>query len=135
MSSRTCSVAIAAAPSSVFGYVSQPQNLPAWAPAFAESVHPEDDYWVATTPAGETRFALRTDETLGIVDFLGLVAADAFVLRAPTRVVPNGPKRSEYLFTLFQAPTESDAAFEKRLAVLSDELVTLRDLLETKASS
>jgi hypothetical protein len=49
--------------------------------------------------------------------------------------VPNGPKDSEYLFTLFQAPRESEDAFGARLAVLCDELVVLRDLLQSGAAS
>jgi hypothetical protein len=132
---RTRSITIAAEPRAVFAYISRPENLPAWAPAFAESVRAEDDYWIATTSRGETRFVLRADEGYGIVDFLGLISADAYALRAPTRVVPNGPKDSEYLFTLFQAPRESEDAFGARLAVLCDELVVLRDLLQSGAAS
>jgi hypothetical protein len=135
MKARTRSVTIATEPRIVFAYVSQPENLPAWAPGFAESVRAEDDYWIATTARGETRFALSVDETHGVVDFLGLIAADAYVLRAPTRVVPRGPDRSEYLFTLFQMPYESDEAFEARLAIVCDELAVLRRLLESGSAS
>jgi hypothetical protein len=129
---RTRSITIAADPRAVFAYVSRPENLPAWASAFAESVRAEDDYWIATTPAGETRFTLRVDEEHGVVDFLGLISADAYALRAPTRVVPNGPNKTEYLFTLFQAPRETDEAFAGRLAVVCEELAALRDLLESR---
>jgi len=132
---RTRSVTIAAGPRDVFAYVARPENLPAWAPAFAESVRAEDDYWIATTAKGETRFALRADEAYGIVDFLGLISADAYALRAPTRVVPNGPNDSEYLFTIFQAPRESEESFAGRLSVLCDELAVLRDLLESRTVS
>lgn len=132
MKARTCSVTIAAEPRAVFAYVRRPEHLPAWAPAFAESVRAEDDYWVATTSRGETRFVLRADETYGVVDFLGLISADAYALRAPTRVVPNGPTQSEYLFTLFQVAQESDDVFARRFAVVEDELAVLRDLLETR---
>jgi hypothetical protein len=135
MKTRTRSITIAAEPHAVFAYVSRPENLPVWAPAFAESVRAEEDYWIATTADGEERFALRADEHYGVVDFLGLVSADAYALRAPTRIVPNGPKDSEYLFTLFAIPGESDENFAGRLAVLSQELIVLRDVLEAKTAA
>ena len=135
MKAQTCSVTIAAAPRTVFAFVRRPENLPDWASGFAESVRAEDDYWVAQTARGETRFVLRADEAYGIIDFLGLISADAYALRAPTRVVPNGPTESEYLFTIFQAPRETDDAFAGRLAVVRDELAALRDLLETRPAS
>ncbi len=135
MKAYTRSVTIAAKPQTVFEYVCRPEHLPAWAPAFAQSVRAEDDYWVATTARGETRFVLRADERYGIVDFLGLVSADAYALRAPTRVVPNGSNQSEYLFTIFQASRESDETLAERLAAVEEELAALRVLLETRPAS
>jgi hypothetical protein len=135
MNTETRSITIARDPRSVFAYVSRPENLPVWATPFAESIRAEDDYWIATNATGETSFTLRSDEASGVVDFLGLIAADAYVLRAPTRVVPNGPDQSEYLFTLFQVPRESDEAFAARVGVVSGELETLKRVLESPSPS
>lgn len=134
MHTETRSITIARNTKSVFAYVSRPENLPVWATPFAETVRAEDDYWIATTASGEFSFTLRADEASGVVDFLGLIAADAYVLRAPTRVVPNGPEQSEYLFTLFQVPRESDAAFASRVAVVGGELETLKKVLESHSA-
>ncbi|MGH7729192.1 MAG: SRPBCC family protein [Vulcanimicrobiaceae bacterium] len=123
---ETRSITLAALPEVVYAYISEPANLPEWAPVFAESVRPEDDHWVATTARGETRFALGTNADFGVVDVLGLVAAEAYVLRVPTRVVPLGPDAGLYLVTLFARHGEDDASFEGRLAQLGDALARLQ---------
>jgi hypothetical protein len=133
LKARTRSTAIGVEPHEVFAYVSRPENLPAWARPFAQSVRREGDHWIATGPGGELRFLLDTDEEHGIVDFLSPNAAGAYVLRALSRVVPNDAGTSAYLFTLFALPEENDAAFAARLATVEGELAALRTILESRA--
>ncbi len=127
MKSETRSTMIDAPPATVFAFVSQPENLPQWAPAFARAVRRDGDHWVATNAEGERRVKIDANPDCGTVDFLILVAPD-FYFRAPTRVVPNG-EGSEYIFTLFQAPGMDDGLFAGQVDGLADEFATLRRLL------
>lgn len=131
MRSQTRAGTIAAAPNEVYDYISRPENLPSWAPAFARSVRPEGDYWIATRPDGELAFKLRLNRDFGVVDFLVRVAPDVYRLSAPTRVVAHGSTHAEYLFTLFAMPAETNADFERRAAAIDDELATLARRFET----
>ena len=129
MRSQTRGATIAADPESVFDYVARAENLPAWAPAFAQSLRAENDHWIATTATGEVAFRLRLDKEFGIVDFLVRVPSGAYVLAAPTRIASNPAGGAEYLFTLFQRPDEDDERFEERLRTLDGEFAALQRIL------
>jgi hypothetical protein len=123
----TRSLAITKDSSAVFEYVARPENLPHWAPRFATAVRRDgDDIIVIGDGGAERRFRLRTDAALGVVDFLVAAAPDHYVPAALLRIVPYG-RGSIASFTLLRLPGEGDAELEARMAVLDEELSTLRD--------
>jgi hypothetical protein len=129
MNATTHSGTISARPHAAFDFISRAENLPKWAPGFAQSVAPEGDHWIAKNATGEVRFALRCNAESGTVDFLAVLGPEKFLLTAPTRIVANGCGASEYIFTLFQLPGEKDEAFAMRQSALKAEFCTLDRLL------
>jgi hypothetical protein len=122
----TRSLAIAKESSAVFEYVARPENLPHWAPGFASAVRRDRDDIIVTGEGGvERRFRLRTDPALGVVDFLAAAAPDHYVPGALLRIVPYG-RGCVASFTLLRLPGEGDAELEARMAVVDEELSTLR---------
>ena len=122
----TRSLAIAKDSSTVFEYVSLPEKLPHWAPGFATAVRRDgDDIIVVGDGGAERRFRLRTDAALGVVDFMAAAAPDHYVPGALLRIVPYG-RGSVASFTLLRLPGEGDAELEARMAVVDEELSTLR---------
>lgn len=128
MKSVTLSVAIAAAPKEVFGFVANPENMPRWAVNFCRGVRRKGDRWLVTTPNGDVEMVIESSAEHGVVDFHWQPAPDVKVL-APTRVVPN-EAGAEYIFTLIQAPDMTDEAFQAGKSGLHEELKVLKRLLE-----
>jgi hypothetical protein len=122
MRTETRSIAIAAAPDAVLDYVGDARTLPAWAPAFTRSVHPEGEHW--RVDAG--LIDLRVSRERGTVD---IVAAADPTRGVFTRVLPNGDG-SEYLFTQFFPDGTPEEAVQQQLAVVAGELRTIRDACE-----
>jgi hypothetical protein len=131
MKSNTQSVTLQIEPERVFGFVSDPQNLPAWALAFCKGIRKDGESWRVETPNGEVLLYMVTDRGLGVVDF-HLEPAPGVRSVAASRVVPNGAG-AEYVFTQFQPPGLPDEAFEAQVRALGEELLVLRALLEGRA--
>ena len=131
--SRTLTVAIARDPDVVFAYVSQPANLPHWAPSFCKSIRhanaqTREDRWILTTADGEVVFYFLPTNTLGILDHVVMIAPGLEV-HVPMRVVPNGDG-SEFMLTIFQQPNMTQEAFERDIAFIERDLRTLKTLME-----
>jgi uncharacterized protein YndB with AHSA1/START domain len=124
---ETRTIAIAASPQAVFAFVADPHNLPRWAPNFASAVRPVDEDWLVRQGEDEARITVRVSRDHGTVD---LLAAADHGRGAFTRVVPNGAG-SEYVFTLFFADGADEAAIARQMAVVEEELETVRALCET----
>ncbi|HEX3832202.1 MAG TPA: SRPBCC family protein [Solirubrobacteraceae bacterium] len=124
--SHTRSISIAADPADVLVFLADPHNLPRWAPAFARSVTERDGQLLVDTGQGELPISLSVSPERGTVDVLS--AADPRV-GAFSRVLPNGDG-SEYLFTLLFAPDTEEGAVQAQLAVVDQELETVRALCE-----
>ena len=109
--SATCSATIFAPPEMLVAYVSDPLNLPVWAPGFATTVSSDvDGTWLLKSAEGERRIIIRASIDLGVVDFVS--AADpqwgAFM-----RVLPSGAfsiVTFSHLFPGDAAPEVVDAA-------------------------
>jgi uncharacterized protein YndB with AHSA1/START domain len=125
---ETHSISIDAPPDTVLNVVADPRNLPRWAPAFARAVRPDGDGWVIDSRAGEVRRIVRVSSEHRTVDLLAETNPDR---GAFSRVLPNG-RGSEYLFTLFFSDGTDEAAIERQMAIVEDELRTVRSLSETQ---
>jgi hypothetical protein len=129
MKSDTKTITIERDSQTVYEFVANPENLPAWAKGFARSIRRSGDDWMIETPHGEELLVRYvTNAEFGIVDF-HIEAAPGAVFVVPSRVVPNG-SGAEYIFTQFQLATMSDALFEGQVRTLTQELVILKHTLE-----
>jgi hypothetical protein len=126
--SRILSVSIARPPKQVYGFVSNPENLPKWAMGLCRSVRRADGGWIVETPAGPMRFRFVGQNAFGVLDHYVSPTADLEILN-PMRVVPNG-SGSEVIFTLFQQPDMSDAQFAQDAGMVERDLKTLKTILE-----
>jgi len=124
---HTVSVGIAIDPNAVYSYVSDPSNLPVWAPGFFKSIEKQGDRWVAQTTLGEITIRFARENALGVLDHEADCPSGTF--HNPMRVIPNGAG-SEVLFTLMQRPTVSDAQFQQDLDTVRADLNKLRTVLE-----
>jgi hypothetical protein len=123
--SDTQAVSIDAPEAVVFDFVSDPYNLPQWAPAFARSVRPDGDDWIVTTDGGDDRVHIRVSRELGTVDFLAAGPLPDVEMGGFSRVIQNG-EGSEYLFTLLFAEDMSEADLAGQRAAVAGELAAVR---------
>jgi uncharacterized protein YndB with AHSA1/START domain len=128
---ETKSISIQAPPERVLEFVGDARNLPRWAPAFAPSIRADGDAWIVGSDDDGRRITVRVSREHGTVDFL---AAAAPQVGAFSRVVPNDAG-SEYFFTLFFGPEASPSAVAQQMAVVDEELRTVRELCEIAAGS
>lgn len=123
---ETLSVSIARPPGDVFAFLSDPANLPRW--AFFRSATETDDGWVVETGGGVAGLRIEGSDAFGVVDHF-VRPPSRPEIHIPLRVVPNGAG-SEVLFTLFQIPVISDAAFAEERKVVRRDLARLKQALE-----
>jgi hypothetical protein len=121
--SETRQISIKAEPAKVLELVGDARALPRWAPNFATTVEPDGEHWLVN---GELGIDLRVDRELGTADILRTRDPRT---GAYSRVIPNG-EGSEFLFTLFFPEGTEDAAVARQMAVVEEELRTIRALCE-----
>jgi uncharacterized protein YndB with AHSA1/START domain len=124
----TRSLSIAAPPEAVLDLVADPRNLPRWAPGAATAVRPDGDAWLINNGQGEARINVRVSREHGTVD---LLAAEDLRRGVFTRVLPNGGG-SEYQFTLFFTDEATESEVAQQMAIVQDELETVRALCEER---
>ena len=126
--SRTLSVSIDCPPDRVYGFVSDPGNLPQWATGLCRSVGRSDGDWIVETPQGamKIRFADRND--YGVLDHF-VTPAPGVGIYVPMRVLPNG-SGSEVVFTLFRLPEMSEEEFDRDAGMVERDLRVLKSVLE-----
>ena len=125
---RTVSVSVDRPPAQVHAYVVDARNLPEWARGFARSVRPDGDRWVVETADGPVHLQFVEPNPYGVADHR--VTADGLDVVMPARVVPNGAG-SEVVFTVLRPPGTSDDDFARDVALVEQDLRTLRDRLES----
>ncbi len=125
------SIGIAKPATTVFDFVSDPQNLPRWAKAFkrADSRSAELE-----TPNGAVPIELETitHAAAGSVDWK-MSFPDGTVGMAYSRITPNGADQAVYSFVLMAPPVPLEAlegALSAQMKTLSGELATLKRLME-----
>jgi uncharacterized protein YndB with AHSA1/START domain len=127
--SQSRSISIAAPPAAVVEFLSDPHNLPRWAPAFARSVREQDGRLYVDGGAGEQPVLLSVSPERGTVDIVS--AADPR-RGAFTRVLPNGDG-SEYQFTLFFSHGADETGVTAQMEVVEQELEAVRRACEPGA--
>lgn len=126
--SKTLSISIERPVGEVYGFVSNPENLPKWARGLGRSVRKSDADWIVDTPQGpmKVRFVERND--FGVLDHY-VSPAPGVEVYAPMRVLPNG-SGSEVIFTLFRLPDMSDQKYAEDVGLVERDLRTLKEILE-----
>ena len=115
----------------VFGFVSDPQNLPRWTHAFQSVEHGRARL---VTPAGTVAIGLRTETNpaTGTVDWR-LEFPDGSVGLAQSRVTETARGTCIYAFVLHAPPLpleQIEGALDQQSATLRQELSKLRSLME-----
>lgn len=124
---HTVSVGIDVDPQTVYSYISDPANLPIWAPSFVKSIEKQGDFWIAQTNLGPARLRFAPANDFGIVDHDVELPNGTF--HNPMRVIQNGTG-CEVLFTLVQLPAVSDEQFNVDLDTVRADLNKLRTVAE-----
>lgn len=113
----------------VYAFLSDPRNLPAWAPGLCQSIEPRGgERWVAQAESGQVTISFAGPNAFGILDHhVGL--PDGSEVYVPMRAVRYGDG-SEVMLTVFRRPDMTDGAFEADLRAVERDLAALRTLLE-----
>ena len=127
MEHHTVTAVLDAPKAEVFDYLSQVENLPAWATEFARELRYEDGKAKVVNGLGEFYFTIAADPETGVIDMFAGPAEDELAL-FPTRVVELPEGRSAFTFTMFQAPEMPDELFESQYQSLRRELENLRTM-------
>jgi uncharacterized protein YndB with AHSA1/START domain len=128
--SQTLSVSIDNEPAAVFAYVTDPWNLPQWAPGLALRVAPPtdgSDEWTVETGDGPVGLRFVPDNPFGVADHVVRLPDGVEVLN-PMRVLPNGAG-TEVTFTLFRQPGMTDDEFARDRGAVESDLDRLGRLL------
>lgn len=127
--SRHLSVYIDRPVGEVYAFVSDPANLPRWAPGLGSSVVQIDDTWFVETLEGRVRVTFAPDNAYGVLDHEVLTPSGETVY-VPLRAIVDGDG-CEVVFTLRRAPGMTDAEFERDTGLVSGDLALLKKVLES----
>ena len=128
-SSITLSVSILRSLEVVYGYASDPGNLPQWAPGLCQNIRQEGGEWCIDSPMGVVRLKFTPTNAFGILDHWVVPAPDVEIY-VPMRVIANPESGSTVLFTLFRLPGMSDAEFAADQKMVQADLVRLKQVAE-----
>jgi hypothetical protein len=123
--SRTVTTVLDAPKDAVFDYLSQVENLPAWATEFARELKYEDGKAKVVNGLGEFFFTIDADPNTGVIDMYAGPTERELAL-FPTRVVALSRDRSAYSFTMFKSPETPDELFEAQYESLRREFDNIR---------
>jgi len=114
----------------VFDWMADIENLPAWATEFARELRREDGRYKVVNGLGEFFFDIRADRATGVIDMFAGPTQDAMAV-FPTRAVALPDGRCAYTFTMFQGPGMPDELFEAQHASLERELANVERVFGT----
>jgi hypothetical protein len=129
LESRTLSVSINRHPDEVYPFVSNPDNLPQWAPAFCKSVRKAGAEWIVETADGPVKIRFVETNAFRVADHYVIPTPDSEIY-VPMRVLPNGSSGSELLLTLFRQPNMSEQEFRRDIEMVTRDLNVLKKVLE-----
>lgn len=127
--SRHLSVHIDRPVAEVYAFVSDPRNLPRWAPGLGSSVVREDGEWFVETPEGRARVTFAPNNEYGVLDH-EVVTPSGETVYVPLRAIADGDG-CEVVFTVRRAPGMTDAEFDRDAGLVGADLALLKKVLET----
>ncbi len=125
MNNRTVTIVVPASKETVFTFLSNVENLPAWATEFCERLKKEGGHYKVVTSSGELFFKIESDRETGVVDMFAGPTLDQMGI-FPCRVIamPGGP--TAVSFTFFQPPNMPDEIYERQYKSLLIEMEGLK---------
>jgi hypothetical protein len=127
---RHVSVSIGRAPSEVYAFISNGENLPRWATGLGNMFRRVADEWLAEGPLGTVKIRLARPNDFGVAD-QDVVLETGVTIHNPIRVVPNGTD-STVTFTLMRLAGVSEQQFNDDAKWVERDLTTLKALLEKR---
>jgi len=116
----------------VFEFIAKPENLPLWTKAFTKA---DNKSATMLTPNGDLSIEMKTivSKDLGTVDWI-MTMPDGSIGKAFSRISENG-NTTVYSFVLLAPPVpleQLEGALSAQKLLLADELIELKNLLESK---
>jgi hypothetical protein len=113
----------------VYAFIADPTNLPSWAHGLANAdVELVDGTWTVESPMGTVTVRFTPPNDLGVADH-DVTLPSGEVVTNPLRVVPNADG-CDVVFTVHRRDGMSDAELDADVAAVTEDLATLRSLLE-----
>lgn len=119
MQTRLLTLTIAASRTTVFNFLADIENLPAWTGGFCEWIELHRDGWWAYTALGELVVETKVDDISGVID-LSLRHVSGWSTVIPLRVRSDGDGGALVHASCRQAPGMADEDYER----LFESLVT-----------
>jgi hypothetical protein len=129
MNTRTHTATFKARQETVFGFLSDVENLPTWATAFCRGLRKEGSDYKVETPDGEVFFRIDHDAKTGVVDMTSGPTKDQ-MMTYPIRVAALPDGSSLLTFTTIQPPEMPDEAFAAMCVALEGEFDNIRRAVE-----
>lgn len=118
-----------AAPDVVFDFVSNIENLPKWATAYAKSIRRDGDDYIVDTPMGDLFQVFDVNKDAGLIDMRSGPAKDQ-LWTFYIRIFSDNMGGSVLNFTSLQMPGQSDEEFGGMCASLAGEMENIRQVVE-----
>ncbi|TRB02935.1 MULTISPECIES: SRPBCC family protein [Rhizobium/Agrobacterium group] len=129
MQSRIIHLSVEKPWAQVYGFASDPQNMPRWAAGLGGGLKPDGNEWIADGgPLGEVRVNFAPANEFGVIDHV-VTLPDGLKVYNALRVTPNG-SGAEVSFTLLRLDGMTDEEFEQDASAITADLETLKSLLE-----
>ena len=114
-----------------YAYISDPANIPEWAPGLGTSVVQEDGKWYVETASSRIRVDFAPHNEYGVLDH-DVILPSGELIYNPLRVFAN-EEGCEIVFTLRKTIGMTDADFERDAGLVQADLTRLKQVLEAKA--
>lgn len=129
MQSRIIHLSVEKPWAQVYGFASDPRNMPRWAAGLGGGLKPDGNDWIADGgPPGEVRVNFAPTNEFGVIDHV-VTLPDGLKVYNALRVTPNG-SGAEVSFTLLRLDGMTDEDFEEDAKAITADLETLKSLLE-----
>jgi Polyketide cyclase / dehydrase and lipid transport len=114
----------------VYAYVSDPANLPQWAPGLGSAVDNDEGRWFVDSPMGRVELAFARRNDFGVLDH-DVTLPSGEVMSNPMRVIADGDA-CEVVFTVRRRPGMSDEDFVRDADAVAADLALLKRVLEKR---
>ena len=126
---ETLSVSVACTREKAYAFLSNPENLPQWAPAFCKFVYKSGGDWIVATSERVMKFRFVESNSFGVLDHY-INPSPGVEIYVPMRVVANPSGGSDVMITLFRQSGMSDEQFQNDIAMVRRDFAMLKDALE-----